>query len=288
MARGGEDAGDHVDGGFDKGVDHGAARGVPGGVGEERGGEEGNEAEGASYDAAGVRLALVLLQSWAEGRKNSQRGREEGEYQADFLGPDNVQLGEDGPGEDEHGDVGDEAGHAVQLVEEHDVAAVAVLEVDGLRPEVAEGAAYGEGEDEGDDALEDEDGADDEDDAPVGGHLEDLVVEEEGGELGEHDGGRVGEFEDFGELEPGLEGGYGDGGDVVAYAADLGHYWGESVCGVCMWSLKGPGFGSDTGIFQVHSVSMLLMWLGFGTVSPAAYSPAHVAREYVEATYISP
>ena len=47
-----------------------------------------------------------------------------------------------------------------------------------MGPEVAERAADGEGEDEGDDALEDEDDADDNDDPAVGGDFEDLVVEE--------------------------------------------------------------------------------------------------------------
>ncbi len=202
VARGGDDAGNHVDGGLDEGVNHGPARGVPRGVAEERRGEEDGEAQHAGDDAHG--------------------GGEKRQHQPDLFRHGHLQLEENRPRDDEHDDVGDEARDAVELVKEHDVAAGAVVDVDGLRPEVAKGAADGKGEDEGDDALQDDDGAEEDDEAAVRGDLEDLVVEEEGGELGEHDGRGVGELEDLGELQPGLKGGDGDGGDVVAHAADLG------------------------------------------------------------------
>ncbi|KAF1732435.1 hypothetical protein CRV24_008630 [Beauveria bassiana] len=96
VAGGGQDAGNHVYGGLDEGVNHGPARGVPGRVGEEGRGEEDGEAEGAGDDAQG--------------------GGEKGEHEADFLGDGHLQTQEDGPGSDEHDEIGGEAGDAVELL----------------------------------------------------------------------------------------------------------------------------------------------------------------------------
>lgn len=209
VAGGGQDAGNHVDAGLDEGVNHGPAGRVPGRVAEEGRGEEDGEAQGAGDDA--------------------HRRGEKGEHQADLFRQGHLQPKQDRPGDDEHDDVGDEARHAVELVEEHDIAARAVVDVDGLGPKVAKGPADGKGEDEGDDALQDDDDAEEEDEPAVGRHLEELVVEKERGELGKHDGGRVGELEDLAELQPRLERRDGDGGDVMAYAAYLRHDWARWV-----------------------------------------------------------
>ncbi|KAK3192358.1 hypothetical protein K4F52_001571 [Lecanicillium sp. MT-2017a] len=81
---------------------------------------------------------------------------------------------------------------------EHHIAAFAVVDVDGLRPEISKRSANGKGKDERNYALKDKYDADTVDDAPVERKFKDLVVEEEGGQFGKHDGGRISEFENFG------------------------------------------------------------------------------------------